>query len=144
MWKEVRSLDYLFMFRESEKSLKTTPGGSFFVYPYGSEKEIKLYPTRSYIFDLENELRLCSWIWQGEKMIKTALKSINNVKTTIQRFSEANILLEKPINDYTLYKKWKFINSNTMKIPFTISFCIRICSSVDSHFGGWILFHSIP
>jgi hypothetical protein len=42
--KEGRSLDNLFMFRESEKSLKMTPGGSFFVYPYRSEKEIKVYP----------------------------------------------------------------------------------------------------
>jgi hypothetical protein len=41
--KEARSLDNLFMFRESEKSLKTTPGGSFFVYPYRSKKEIKVY-----------------------------------------------------------------------------------------------------
>jgi hypothetical protein len=32
------------MFRESEKSLKETPGGSFFVCPYRSEKEIKVYP----------------------------------------------------------------------------------------------------
>jgi hypothetical protein len=42
--KEARSLDNLFMFRESEKRLKETPGGSFFVYPYRSEKEIKVYP----------------------------------------------------------------------------------------------------
>jgi hypothetical protein len=44
---EARSLDNLFMFRESEKSLKETPRGSFFVYPYRSEKEIKVY---SYAF----------------------------------------------------------------------------------------------
>jgi hypothetical protein len=41
--KEARSLENLFMFRESEKSLKKTPGGSLFVYPYRSEKEIKVY-----------------------------------------------------------------------------------------------------
>ena len=40
MGKEARSLGNLFMFRESEKRLKETPGGSFFVYPYQSEKEI--------------------------------------------------------------------------------------------------------
>jgi hypothetical protein len=42
--KEARSLDNLFIFRESEKSSKETPGVSFFVYPYRSEKEIKVYP----------------------------------------------------------------------------------------------------
>jgi hypothetical protein len=41
--KEERSLENLFMFRESEKSLKKTLGGSFFVYPYRSKKEIKVY-----------------------------------------------------------------------------------------------------
>jgi hypothetical protein len=41
--KEARSLDNLFMFREPEKSLKKTPGGSFFVYPCMYEKEIKFY-----------------------------------------------------------------------------------------------------
>jgi hypothetical protein len=41
--KEARSLGNLFMFRESEKSLKDTLGGSFFMYPYRSEKEIKVY-----------------------------------------------------------------------------------------------------
>jgi hypothetical protein len=43
--KEARSLDNIFMFRESEKSLKKIPGGSFFVYPCESEKDIKVYPT---------------------------------------------------------------------------------------------------
>jgi hypothetical protein len=42
--KEARSLDNIFMFRESEKSLKKTPGGSFFMYPYRFEKEIKSLP----------------------------------------------------------------------------------------------------
>ena len=42
--KRTRLLDNIFMFRESEKTLKETPGGSFFVYPYRSEKEIKVYP----------------------------------------------------------------------------------------------------
>jgi hypothetical protein len=31
------------MFRDYKKRLKETPGGSFFVYPYESEKEIKFY-----------------------------------------------------------------------------------------------------
>jgi hypothetical protein len=48
--KEERSLDNLFMFRESEKSLKTTPGGSFFMYPCEFEKEIKVYSMRSCVF----------------------------------------------------------------------------------------------
>ena len=55
MGKEERSLDNLFTFRESEKSLKKTPGGSFFVYPCGSEKERKVYPAYSHVFELENE-----------------------------------------------------------------------------------------
>jgi hypothetical protein len=54
--KEARSLDNLFMFRESEKSLKETPGGSFFVCPYSSEKEIKVYPDAfSCIYEHEKE-----------------------------------------------------------------------------------------
>ena len=61
MGKKARSLDNLFMFRESEKSLKETPGGSFFVYPYRSEKEIKVYPDAlSCIFEREKEKRLSS------------------------------------------------------------------------------------
>jgi hypothetical protein len=39
--KEARSLGNIFMFRESEKSLKETPGDSFFIYPCKPEKEIK-------------------------------------------------------------------------------------------------------
>jgi hypothetical protein len=59
--KEVRSLGNLFMFRESEKSLKETPGDSFFVYPYRSEKEIKVYPDAfSCIYEHEKEQRLSS------------------------------------------------------------------------------------
>jgi hypothetical protein len=54
--KEARSLNNLFMFRESEKSLKETPGGSFFMYPCRSEKEIKVYPDAfSYIYEHEKE-----------------------------------------------------------------------------------------
>jgi hypothetical protein len=41
--KEAISLGDIFMFRESEKRLKETPGGSFFVYLYRSKKEIKVY-----------------------------------------------------------------------------------------------------
>jgi hypothetical protein len=52
--KESRALDNIFMFRESEKILKTTPGGSFFVDPGGSEKEIKVFPVAfSCIYDHE-------------------------------------------------------------------------------------------
>jgi hypothetical protein len=59
--KEARSLDNIFMFRESEKSLKTTPRGSFFVYPCESEKEIKVYPvTFSCFYEREKEQRLSS------------------------------------------------------------------------------------
>jgi hypothetical protein len=54
--KEARSLGNIFMFRESEKSLKMTPGGSFFMYPYRSEKEIKFYPDAfSCIYEHEKE-----------------------------------------------------------------------------------------
>jgi hypothetical protein len=49
------------MFRESEKSLKTTPWGSFFIYPCGIEKEIKVYPDEfSCIYEHEKEQRLSS------------------------------------------------------------------------------------
>jgi hypothetical protein len=49
------------MFRESEKSSKMTPGGSFFVYPCRSEKEIKVYPVAfSCIYEHEKEQRLSS------------------------------------------------------------------------------------
>jgi hypothetical protein len=59
--KKARSLGNLFMFRESEKILKKTPGGSFFVYPYKSEKEIKFYPDAfSCIHEHEKEQRLSS------------------------------------------------------------------------------------
>jgi hypothetical protein len=59
--KEARSLGDLFMFRESEKSLKETQGGSFFVYPYRSEKDIKFYPNAfSCIYEHEKEQRLSS------------------------------------------------------------------------------------
>jgi hypothetical protein len=54
--KEARSLGNLFMFRDSEKSSKTTPGGSFFVYPCKSKKEIKFYPVAfSCIYEHEKE-----------------------------------------------------------------------------------------
>jgi hypothetical protein len=61
MGKEERSLRNLLMFRESEKSLKTTPGCSFFVYPYRFKKEIKVYPDAfSCIYEFEKEQRLSS------------------------------------------------------------------------------------
>jgi hypothetical protein len=56
--KKARSLDNIFMFRESEKRLKETPGGSFFMYPYRSEKEIKVYLDEfSCIYEHEKEQR---------------------------------------------------------------------------------------
>jgi hypothetical protein len=59
--KESRSLNNLFMFRESEKSSKTTPGGSFFVYPCRFKKEIKVYPDAfSCIYEHDKEQRLIS------------------------------------------------------------------------------------
>jgi hypothetical protein len=65
--KEAISLDNLFMFREFEKSLKETPRGSFFVYPYRSEKEIKVYPDAfSCIYEHEKEQRLSSVCPQHE------------------------------------------------------------------------------
>jgi hypothetical protein len=49
------------MFRESEKSLKTTPRGSFFLYPYRFKKEIKVYLDGfSCIYEHEKEQRLNS------------------------------------------------------------------------------------
>jgi hypothetical protein len=59
--KEARSLDNLFMFRESEKSLKTTPRGSFFIYSCDPEKEIKgCSAAFSCIYEHEKEQRLSS------------------------------------------------------------------------------------
>jgi hypothetical protein len=55
--KEERSLDKLFTFREPEKRLKTTPGGSFFMYPCESKKDIKVYLIAfSCFFEHEKEL----------------------------------------------------------------------------------------
>jgi hypothetical protein len=49
------------MFRESKKRLKEISGGSFFMYPYRSEKEIKFYPNAfSCIYEYEKEQRLRS------------------------------------------------------------------------------------
>jgi hypothetical protein len=68
--KEARSLGNLFMFRESKKSLKTTPRGSFFVYPCGSEKEIKVYRVHSHVFyEHEKEQTLISVCPQLEKLV---------------------------------------------------------------------------
>jgi hypothetical protein len=59
--KEARSLGNIFMFRESEKSLKETPGGSFLLYPYRSKKEIKVNPDAfSCIYEHKKEQRLNS------------------------------------------------------------------------------------
>jgi hypothetical protein len=56
------------MFRESEKSLKKTPGSSFFVYPCESKKEIKVYlDAFSCIYEHEKEQRLSSVCPQLEK-----------------------------------------------------------------------------
>jgi hypothetical protein len=76
--KEARSLINLFMFRESKKSSKTTLGGSFFIYPSRSEKEIKVYPDAfSCIYKHEKEqiLRLVcphleSWSLNSRMIIK--------------------------------------------------------------------------
>jgi hypothetical protein len=57
--KEAISLGNIFMFREYEKSSKTTPGDSFFVYPCRPEKEIKVYPNAfSCIYEHKKEQRL--------------------------------------------------------------------------------------
>jgi hypothetical protein len=59
--KEEISLGNLFMFREYENSSKTTPRGSFFVYPCRSEKEIKVYPDAfSCIYEHKKEQILSS------------------------------------------------------------------------------------
>jgi hypothetical protein len=62
--KEARSLDKIFMFRESEKILKETPGGSFFIYPCEPKKEIKGYlVTFSCFFEREKEQKLSSVLY---------------------------------------------------------------------------------
>jgi hypothetical protein len=59
--KEARSLDNLFMFRESEKSLKRLQGVPFSYNLYESEKVIKVYlVTFSCIYEHEKEQRLSS------------------------------------------------------------------------------------
>ena len=59
--KRTRSLNYLFMFREFEKRLKGTPGGSFLYNLYEYEKVIKFYSvTFSGIYEHEKEQRLRS------------------------------------------------------------------------------------
>jgi hypothetical protein len=59
--KEAISLSNISMFRESEKNLKMTPGGSFFMYPYRFEKEIKFYlDAFSCIYEHEKEQILSS------------------------------------------------------------------------------------
>jgi hypothetical protein len=59
--KDARSLDNIFMFRESEKRLKETPRGSFSYNLYESEKVIKVYlVTFSCIYEREKEQRLSS------------------------------------------------------------------------------------
>jgi hypothetical protein len=68
--KEERSLNNLFMFRESENILKKTPGGSFFMYPYRSKKEIKVYLNAfSCIYEHKKEQRLSSVCPQLEKLV---------------------------------------------------------------------------
>jgi hypothetical protein len=65
--KEARSLGNLLMYRESEKSLKETLGGSFFMYPYRFEKVIKFYlDAFSCIYEHEKEQRLSSICPQHE------------------------------------------------------------------------------
>jgi hypothetical protein len=72
--KEARSLGNLFMFRESEKSLKTTLRGSFFVYPFESEKEIKGYlVTFSCFCEHEKEQRLSSILVSFSHNLETKL-----------------------------------------------------------------------
>jgi hypothetical protein len=62
--KEARSLGNIFMFRESEKSLKETPGDSFFIYPCEPEKEIKGFSvTLSCFYEREKEQRLSSVLY---------------------------------------------------------------------------------
>ena len=74
MGKEARSLDNLFMFRESEKSLKTNSGGSFFVYPCESKKEIKVYSVAfSCIYEHEKEQRLRSVLVSFSHKLETKL-----------------------------------------------------------------------
>jgi hypothetical protein len=59
--KEARSLDNIFMFRESEKSLKRLQGVPFSYNLYESEKVIKVYSvTFSCIYEREKEQRLSS------------------------------------------------------------------------------------
>jgi hypothetical protein len=73
--KEARSLNNVFMFRESEKSLKTTPEGSFFMYPCESEKEIKVYSVVfSCFFEREKELRPCLLLVSFLHKLETKLK----------------------------------------------------------------------
>jgi len=62
--KEARSLGNIFMFRESEKRLKKTPGDSFFLYPCEPKKEIKGFlVTFSCFYEREKEKKIISVLY---------------------------------------------------------------------------------
>jgi len=98
--KEARSLDNLFMFRESEKISKKTPRGSFFVYPFKSEKDIKVYSFAfSCFFERDKELKPCSLMGQD----KNRTKSLRNLPIMIKLHT--NVLIISP----KLFSKPKII-----------------------------------
>jgi hypothetical protein len=68
--KKARSLDNLFTFRESEKSLKETPRVPFLYNLYESEKVINVYSvTFSCIYEHEKEQILSSVCPQLETLV---------------------------------------------------------------------------
>ena len=99
MGKEARSLENIFMLRESEKILKETPGGSFFVYRYRSEKEIKVYQDAfSCIYEHEKEQRLSSICPQLENLVVDSRMISKDWRHALQASIHSPILRLSPIS----------------------------------------------
>jgi hypothetical protein len=97
--KEVISLDNIFMFRESEKSSKTTPRGSFFIDTCESEKVIKVYlVTFSCFFKHEKEQRLSSVCPQLESWCLNSRMIIKGWRNALQASIHSPTLSLSPIS----------------------------------------------
>jgi hypothetical protein len=97
--KEAISLGNIFMFRESEKNSKKTPGVSFSIYPCGYEKEIKFYPVAfSCIYKHEKEQRLSSVCPQLENWGINSKMIIKDWKYSLQDSIHSPTLILSPIS----------------------------------------------
>jgi hypothetical protein len=97
--KEARSINNLFVFRESGKSSKKAPRGSFFVYSCGSEKEIKVYSVAfSCIHEHEKEQILSSICPQLESRGINSRMIINGWRHALQASIHSPTLRLSPIS----------------------------------------------